>query len=164
MPCHNHSITVANFCGLMWDPQSWTVKDWQSQKPQFPTGLLILTMSLRISSWSLNIMRWRVVTGVLRHEGNACFAAETAAMNSSYVVKGTCETTSCVAYHQNFAKKLSIQESQLKDQFLKKIGKCCSILFTHRVYNINGRWWLWINKTTSNKIRNPLCRINPQYV
>lgn len=33
--------------------------------------------------------RWRVVTGVLRHIGKACFAADTAALNSSSVVKGT---------------------------------------------------------------------------
>lgn len=39
------------------------------------------------------------MTGVLRHEGNAFFAAATAALNSSFVVKGTCETTSCVAYY-----------------------------------------------------------------
>lgn len=60
----------------------------------------MLTMSLRISSWSLSMIRWRVVIGVLRHEGKACFAAATAALNSSFVVKGSCETTSCVAYLQ----------------------------------------------------------------
>lgn len=58
----------------------------------------MLTISLRMSSWSFNITRWRVVTGVLRHDGNAFFAADTAALNSSTVVNGTCETTSCVAY------------------------------------------------------------------
>ena len=41
---------------------------------------------------------WRAVIGVLRHEGNVFFAADTAALNSSSVVKGTWETTSCVAY------------------------------------------------------------------
>lgn len=58
----------------------------------------MLTISLRMSSWSFNITRWRVVTGVLRHDGNAFLAADTAALNSSSVVNGTCETTSCVAY------------------------------------------------------------------
>jgi hypothetical protein len=37
---------------------------------------------------------------VLRHDGNAFFAADTAALNSSSVVNGTCDTTSCVAYDQ----------------------------------------------------------------
>jgi len=59
----------------------------------------VLTISLRISSWNFNITRWRFVIGVLRHDGNAFFAAATAALNSSFVVKGTCETTSCVAYY-----------------------------------------------------------------
>lgn len=58
-----------------------------------------ITMSLRISSWSLNIIRCRVVKGTFLHCGNALFAAPTAALNSSLVVKGTLETTSCVAYH-----------------------------------------------------------------
>lgn len=58
------------------------------------------TISLRMSSWSFNITRWRVVTGVLRHDENAFFAADTAALNSSSVVNGTCETTSWVAYDQ----------------------------------------------------------------
>lgn len=44
--------------------------------------------------------RCRVVTGVLRHDGKACLAADTAALNSSLVVKGTCETTCCVAYRK----------------------------------------------------------------
>lgn len=59
---------------------------------------LFFTMSLLISSWSLNIIRWRVVTGVFLHDGKACFAADTAALNSSFVVNGTWETTSCVAW------------------------------------------------------------------
>lgn len=33
-----------------------------------------------------------------RHDGYAFFAADTAALNSSSVDKGTCETTSWVAY------------------------------------------------------------------
>lgn len=32
--------------------------------------------------------------------GKACLAEETAALNSSFVVNGTWETTSCVAYDQ----------------------------------------------------------------
>lgn len=58
------------------------------------------TISLRMSSWSFNITRWRVVIGVLRHDGNAFFAADTAALNSSSVVNGSFETTSWVAYKQ----------------------------------------------------------------
>lgn len=46
-------------------------------------------MSLLISSWSFNMTRWRVVIGVLRQAGKACLAEETAALNSSFVVKGT---------------------------------------------------------------------------
>ena len=61
----------------------------------------MVTISLRISSWSFNMTRWRVVIGVFRHDGNAFFAADTAALNSSFVVKGNCETTSWVAYDQN---------------------------------------------------------------
>lgn len=38
--------------------------------------------------------------GVLRQAGKACLAEETAALNSSFVVKGTWETTSCVAYNK----------------------------------------------------------------
>lgn len=57
------------------------------------------TMSLWISSWNLNMMRWRVVTDVFLHDEKARFAANTAALNSSLVVKGTWQTTSCVAYH-----------------------------------------------------------------
>lgn len=37
---------------------------------------------------------------MLRHDRKACFAEDTAALNSSFVVSGTCETTSCVAYYQ----------------------------------------------------------------
>lgn len=47
------------------------------------------TISLRISSWSLNMIRWRIVAGVLRQDEKALFAANTAALNSSGVVKGT---------------------------------------------------------------------------
>jgi len=43
-------------------------------------------------------MRWRVVIGVFFHEGKACLAALTAALNSSYIVKWTWDTTSCVAW------------------------------------------------------------------
>ena len=59
----------------------------------------MLTISLLISSWNFNITRCREVIGVLRHDGNAFFAEATAALNSSSVVKGSCETTSCVAYN-----------------------------------------------------------------
>ncbi|KAK8941754.1 putative pectinesterase/pectinesterase inhibitor 45 [Platanthera guangdongensis] len=45
------------------------------------------TISLRVSSWNLNITRCRVVTGVCLHLINALFAALTAALNSSLVVK-----------------------------------------------------------------------------
>lgn len=44
------------------------------------------------------MMRCRVVIGVFRQDGKASFAADTADLNSSFVVSGTCETTSCVAY------------------------------------------------------------------
>lgn len=44
--------------------------------------------------------RCRVVIGVFRQDGNASFAADTADLNSSFVVRGTCETTSCVAYNK----------------------------------------------------------------
>jgi hypothetical protein len=37
---------------------------------------------------------------VFLHERKAFFAEDTAALNSSFVVSGTCETTSCVAYSQ----------------------------------------------------------------
>lgn len=35
------------------------------------------------------MIRWRVITGVFRHDRKARFAAKTAALNSSCVVKGT---------------------------------------------------------------------------
>jgi len=41
--------------------------------------------------------RCRVVTGVFRHPGKAVLAASTAALNSSAVVSGIRDTTSCVA-------------------------------------------------------------------
>lgn len=41
----------------------------------------------------------REVIGVLRHNGKARFAANTAALNSSFVVSGTSETTCWHAYH-----------------------------------------------------------------
>lgn len=41
------------------------------------------TIFLRIRSWSLNMMRWRAVTGVFFQEGKACLAALTASLNSS---------------------------------------------------------------------------------
>lgn len=40
------------------------------------------------------MMRCRVVIGVFRQDGKASFAADTADLNSSFVVSGTCETTS----------------------------------------------------------------------
>ena len=54
-------------------------------------------MFARMSSWNLNMTRWRVVTGVPRHPGKAVLAASTAALNSSAVVSGIRDTTSCVA-------------------------------------------------------------------
>lgn len=45
------------------------------------------------------MIRCLAVTGVFLHFGKALFAAFTAALNSSLVVRGTLETTSCVAYH-----------------------------------------------------------------
>jgi hypothetical protein len=48
---------------------------------------------------------------VLRHDGNAFFAADTAALNSSSVDNGTCDTTSCVAYDQ-IGKILEVRISQ----------------------------------------------------
>ena len=54
-------------------------------------------MFARMSSWNLNMTRWRVVTGVPRHPGKAVRAASTAALNSSAVVSGIRDTTSCVA-------------------------------------------------------------------
>lgn len=59
---------------------------------------IMLAISLRISSWNFSITRWRVVTGVLRQDGKAFLAADTADLNSSSVVKGSFDTTSCVAY------------------------------------------------------------------
>ena len=61
--------------------------------------------------------------GVLRHDGNACFAADTAALNSSFVVKGTCETTSCVAYHQDFARNAQYRKHFFNKLSLKRYGK-----------------------------------------
>lgn len=46
-------------------------------------------MSLRISSWNLNMIRCRVLIVVLRHIEKARLAAKTAALNSSFVVIGT---------------------------------------------------------------------------
>lgn len=45
------------------------------------------------------MIRCREVTGVFFHLGKALFAAFTAALNSSLVVKGILDTTSCVAYY-----------------------------------------------------------------
>lgn len=59
------------------------------EKEEKVCGNASLTMSLRISSWNFNMTRWRVVIGVLRQAGKACLAEETAALNSSFVVKGT---------------------------------------------------------------------------
>lgn len=109
-------------------------------------------MSLRISSWNLNMMRWRVAIGVFRHTGKARFAANTAALNSSFVVKGTWETTSCVACHegkQNILYSLKQQHNTGKRDFK-------SIYYTYRIQNINRGKWLWINKSTANEIGNPL--------
>lgn len=64
-------------------------------------------MSLRMSSWSLNMTRCLAVTGVFLHFGKALFAASTAALNSSLVVSGTLETTSCVAYHREQKKSIN---------------------------------------------------------
>lgn len=63
------------------------------------------TMSLRMSSWNLNMTRCRAVIGVFLHEGNALLAACTAALNSSSVVRGTRETTSWVAWRKKINKK-----------------------------------------------------------
>lgn len=76
-------------------------------------------------------MRWRVVTGVLRQDGKASFAADTAALNSLFVVKGTCDTTSCVAYHQKG------NQSESKKNYIRCNTKS-KVLRTHRVYHING--------------------------
>ena len=54
-------------------------------------------MLARMNSWNLNMTRCRVVTGVFRHPGKAVLAASTAALNSSAVVSGIRDTTSCVA-------------------------------------------------------------------
>lgn len=55
-------------------------------------------MSLCISSRSFNIICFREVTGVFLHEGNAHFAADTAALSSPMVVKESTDTTLWVAY------------------------------------------------------------------
>lgn len=65
-------------------------------------------MLLLMSSWSLNMILWRAVTGVFLHWGKAFFADSTAALNSSLVVSGTWDTTSCVAY----------KNQAYKDQFV----------------------------------------------
>lgn len=44
-------------------------------------------------------MRWRAVIGVFLHVAKARLAENTAALNSSFVVKGTWETICCVAYN-----------------------------------------------------------------
>jgi len=75
------------------------------------------------------------VIGVLRHDGNAFFAAATAALNSSFVVKGTCETTSCVAYHikqYQYQKHTFLKTANNKLNYKLNIKK----KNTYRVYNI----------------------------
>lgn len=49
----------------------------------------VVTMSLRMSSWNLNIIHWRAVIVVFRQDGKARLAENTAALNSSFVVNGT---------------------------------------------------------------------------
>lgn len=114
-----------------------------------------LTMSLRISSWSLNMIRWRVVISVFRHDGKALFAANIAALNSSVVVKGTWETTCCVAYWWS---KVIHSDCYYIDPKKKKENrkKFKYIFYTYRVYYINGGWWLGIDKSTTNEVRDPL--------
>ena len=55
------------------------------------------TMFSLMSCWSFSMTRARVGTGVCRHAGKASLAAPTAASNSSPVVCGSREMTSCVA-------------------------------------------------------------------
>lgn len=59
------------------------------QKLQKDTGIeQKQTMFFLISSWNLSMTRCLVVMGVFLHDWNASLAAETADLNSSFVVKG----------------------------------------------------------------------------
>lgn len=66
-----------------------------------------LTVFLRIRSCSLNMIRCLAVIGVCLQDRNASLAADTADLNSTFVVNGTRETTSCVAYDKNIYKSNS---------------------------------------------------------
>ena len=70
--------------------------DWTCQTGGTKTGPPRTMFSL-MSCWSFSMTRARVGTGVCRHAGNASLAAPTAASNSSPVVCGSREMTSCVA-------------------------------------------------------------------
>lgn len=64
------------------------------------------------------MIRCRDVIGVLRHEGKASLAAATADLNSWFVVSGTWETTSCVAYeNQEADQKVQRQKFNIRDRF-----------------------------------------------
>ena len=61
------------------------------------TDMASLSMSRRMSSWSLSMIRCRAVMGVFFHVLKACLAAATADSNSTWVVRGMRLTTSWVA-------------------------------------------------------------------
>lgn len=70
---------------------------------------------------------------MLRQDGRALFAANVAALNSSSVVRGTRETTSCVAYRiimPNFTSK------NINDENAKDLHLTSKYYFTYRIYDI----------------------------
>jgi hypothetical protein len=80
-------------------------------------------MLARMSSWNLNMTRCRVVTGVFRQPGKAVLAASTAALNSSAVVSGIRDTTSCVACdnpHTSTVDRSKFDQPEIKK---KNIGR-----------------------------------------
>jgi hypothetical protein len=77
-------------------------------------------MLARMSSWNLNMTRCRVVTGVFRQPGKAVLAASTAALNSSAVVSGIRDTTSCVACdnpHTSTVDRSKFDQPEIKKKY-----------------------------------------------
>ena len=89
---------------LSWNNNSFITFLSMPVKKTYIEEFTNLAIFFRIRSWSLNIIRCRVVIGVLRHEGKVSLAAATADLNSSLVVNGIWETTSWVAYDDSTEK------------------------------------------------------------
>lgn len=159
--CYNQPITAVNFCWLHMGPTVFNREGKIIAKATISLGIsytynvspnkLLKLEHYPLTGCNGRITPWQKCLLCSWHRSFKLFICGQRNLRNNFLC--------CLS--SRFCQKRLIQETFIyQTQFEKKWESVAASYSTHRVYDIDEGWWSRINKTTSDKIRNPLHRIN----